>query len=220
MIWEKWQHFNSRTTTWKYIYRESPSWRKRIYEECICACWTIKFVSRENLRTWNSKNCWCVRKKRCAERWRSTRIHWMADRTRPYTIYRWILARCNNKNSPAYKRYWWRWIKCERKSFKEFWDDMKESYEQHLKEFWEYETTIDRIDNNWNYCKENCKRTTRLEQMNNTCSNIKITYSWKEYRSIAELSRSTWINLRLLRNRLKRWWSVKDAVEMPIRQKE
>ena len=41
------------------------------------------------------------------------------------------------------------------------------SYLQHLQIFSEKETTIDRIDNNKNYCKENCRWVTKAEQQKN-----------------------------------------------------
>jgi hypothetical protein len=44
---------------------------------------------------------------------------------------------------------------------------MYESYLNHVEQYWEKETTIDRIDVNYHYCKENCKRSTRKEQRQN-----------------------------------------------------
>jgi hypothetical protein len=51
---------------------------------------------------------------------------------------------------------------------------MYESYIKHCEEFWKRQTTIDRIDVNWDYCKENCKRSTYLEQNRNRrfCKNF------------------------------------------------
>lgn len=44
---------------------------------------------------------------------------------------------------------------------------MWESYEVHVNQFGERDTTIDRINRNWDYCKENCKWSNWKEQMHN-----------------------------------------------------
>lgn len=113
----------------------------------------------------------------------------------------------------AYKWYWWRGIKYERDTFEAFYRDMWESYEAHVKEFWEKDTTIDRIDSNWDYCKENCRRATRKEQSNNRRSNHAVTYLWKEYPTIKMLCDDLWLNYKLIRHRIEKWWEVKDAIE-------
>ncbi len=81
-------------------------------------------------------------------------------------LYHWIMSRCYDKNNSHYKRYGWRWIKVLWKNYKEFYNDMIEEYIKHRKENWEIknrQTQIDRIDNNWNYCKENCRRVNAKE---------------------------------------------------------
>lgn len=69
--------------------------------------------------------------------------------------------RCNNKNSKDYYRYGGRGIKmCKRwNKFEKFWEDMGPTYKPGL--------TLDRIDNNLGYYKENCRWATWEEQFAN-----------------------------------------------------
>ena len=81
--------------------------------------------------------------------------------------------RCNNLNYEWYKNYWWRWIKYDPKweTFEWFYNDMKLWHKDNL--------TLERIDNNWNYCKKNCKWATKQTQANNRSTSTSVTYKWK-----------------------------------------
>lgn len=139
--------------------------------------------------------------------------HWMTW-TRFNNIFRWIKARCNIKSHPSYKNYWWAWIKCLWNSFDEFKNDMYESYLEHVEKFWENNTTIDRIDYNWNYCKENCRRATMKEQWNNTSTNVHIRYKWKEYKSIMLLCEELWLKYNAIYKRIfLEWQNAEEAID-------
>ena len=90
-----------------------------------------------------------------------------------------LKARCNNPKSHKYHWYWERWIKCLRKSYEDFKRDMWDSYYKHIEKYWENNTQIDRIDNNWNYCKENCRRVTIKENCRNRSSNHLVELNWE-----------------------------------------
>ena len=58
---------------------------------------------------------------------------------------------------------------------------MHESYVEHCEKYWEKDTTIDRIDVNWDYCKDNCKWSTYKEQQNNRTNNSHVVIDWVQY---------------------------------------
>lgn len=116
-------------------------------------------------------------------------------------------TRCNNKNRKQYKDYWWRGIRFMRDNFDNFYDDMYDSYVLHYNKYWRNNTTLDRINVNWNYCKENCKWSTRKEQQNNTTKNSIFTIEW-ETKNISERMNITWFSFVWFKNRytkLKEW---------------
>lgn len=202
-----------------YEYRRQPNWRNVCYELCACDCGTVRFVKRSSLIEWKSRWCECFYKdgwyrNLLAERnkWQWLK-HWLSWDVlyRKYTA---ILTRCYNKNCKAYKNYGGRGIRCEWKSFEEFLNDMYESYLEHCEKYWKRNTTIERINNNWNYCKENCKWATMREQNRNKRTSRKVKYYWEIY-DLLDLCEINWVDYFMVWKRLEKWWDLEMAIWLP-----
>lgn len=124
--------------------------------------------------------------------------------------------RCNNPNHSWYKNYWAKWIKVEWDNYLDFRNDMYDSYCTHEEKYWLNNSSIDRIDSNKNYNKENCRRATMLEQNNNLCTNHPVDYNGKHYNTISSLCRDYWVKYDLVIDRLRNGRTIDKAIKTPV----
>lgn len=127
-----------------------------------------------------------------------------------------IKQRCNHKGNQRYKDYGGRGIRCEWKTYQEFKDDMYKSYLKHLKKDGSFNTTIERIDNNGNYYKDNCRWINRKEQASNKRTTVYFNYRGKEYK-LVDLVKMSPVSYQTFRRRLLYGFSIERAVEQPKR---
>lgn len=128
------------------------------------------------------------------------------EHKREYGTWYSMRKRCRNKNSSDYKYYGGRGIKVDKnwENFDSFYKDMGKCPEGF---------SLDRIDNNKNYSKSNCRWVSHTKQMNNKSSNRMLTFKGKT-QSMSEWSKETGLNYNLIRSRLRYGWTIKDTLTL------
>jgi hypothetical protein len=191
-------------------YAKSYKWQS--YWLCKCVCGNLCEVSSAALISNNTKSCGCLKMEKLIKR--STKHNMVY--TRFYHIYCGIVSRCKYKSKKDYRWYGGKGIRCLWLTFSDFKQDMYKSYLSHVKKFGEKETTIDRINSDGNYCKENCRWATLEEQKNNTTSNLFVYDENHNKQKVDDIYKICNINKPLIRSRIKRGWTYKEIITIPI----
>lgn len=173
--------------------------RNPIYWECVCDCGNTTLVRTSNLTGGKVKSCGCLQHK-------GNPTH-NQSRTRVYRIYAKMLRRCFVESDPAYSRYGGRGITmCDewKNSFVAFSDwAYSNGYADNL--------TIDRIDNNGDYCPENCRWTDYLTQCNNKRNNRVFEHNG-ETKTLSEWCKALNLSYKRIYFRITNGWTFEEAI--------
>lgn len=129
--------------------------------------------------------------------------------------------RCFNKKHPDWSRYGGRgitvckeWLKYENFE-KEMYEEYGYFLEEHGQEKVRSMFTLDRIDNNSGYSKENCRWITiKEQQQNRRAAKTSILFNGK---SLMKNAREKGIKYGTLTSRIKSGWSLEKAINTPVK---
>ena len=168
---------------------------------CKCDCGIYTYAQMAQLTRGKKKTCGCHFEQR--------RNGKGIAHTPTYLSWASMKRRCYDKNFKQYKDYGGRGVTvCDRwlESIENFIEDMGERPEG---------CTLDRIDTDGNYCKENCKWSTKSEQVRNRRANFNITIDG-ETKCLEDWCIQYGINRSTVYSRLVRNWDIKKALTTPI----
>lgn len=177
---------------------------RQVLWECLCDCGNKTLVRASWLKRGRNKSCGCYRP--------GCPTHSASD-TRAYISWSHMLQRCYNQKADNYKHYGGRGIKvCDKwRSFSGFYADMGERPAKY---------SLERIDNDGDYCKQNCRWATQKEQGRNVRTNKNITIN-KKTSCIATLAEEYGMDYETLRQRITKYkWTAEKALNTPVRSKK
>lgn len=186
-------------------YHTQPGGAKVAYWNVICVCGK-KFKRRSTHLLTPKKlgqSCGCKAKEQCGDRFRTHGL----KKYRAYTSWQNMHRRCYDKTDRDYHNYGARGITvCERWfSPENFFEDMGER---------KAGQSLERVDVNKNYYKENCRWATAKEQANNKRNNRWITFNGQT-ETLTNWAKIIGIKPSTLHFRFANKWTLIEALTTP-----
>lgn len=181
---------------------------------CKCKCGKEIKTTLGDIRSNHTKSCGCINRKRASlffSQLTLTHGHSKVGKVSPtYRSWCSMKRRCRIGDDRENKYYTDRGITvCDRwNSFENFLSDMGERPEG---------MTLDRIDVNGNYCKENCRWATIEMQNNNKQNNRKVLFNGEKI-TIRAFSEKISFPIWIVRDRLRLGWPIDRIVNTPPRK--
>lgn len=180
---------------------------KQLAWDCQCDCDKTKVALTSSLKAGLIKSCGCLGRD-C-----KPPVGWTHGMSKYSGIKVWegMIRRCTNPKDKDFHLYGARGIKvCERwLDVRLFAEDMGDKPDGH---------SLDRIDTYGDYCVENCRWATAMEQGANKRTNCMIEHEG-QILHVAEWCRRCNIKVSTFRNRVKSGMSPSDALTMPLQRR-
>ena len=191
----------------------SPSGDRKVQWLCKCKCGKEVIVTGNNLRKGNSKSCGCYNRELLTK----INLTHNASNTRLYHIWICMKDRCYNPKNKKYKDYGGRGIIICDEWINDFEAFANWAYDNgYIENVSRGECTIDRIDVNGNYCKQNCRWVNQKVQSNNKRNNHYITYNGETH-TVTEWNNILGYKKGVLSRRIFSGWSIEDAFTKPVK---
>ena len=184
---------------------------------CICDCGKESVTGYSNLMTGNTKSCGCMEKanleyfQRHSYRRKSASLDFSGTLNKHplYGLWSSMLTRCYNKNSKHYNIYGGRGIKvCDR------WLPVNFGFEHFVSDMGERPSnmhTLDRINNDGDYCPENCRWATITQQSNNKRKSIIVYYFGKRI-YLKELCQIIGLNYSRVAHQIQKGFDINSII--------
>lgn len=200
-----------------YLKKYKSEGKNRSFCWCLCDCGNYKEIRLDGLKSGATKSCGCLQKEIAKQNKSSFKHGKSGGKNKLYEIWYGLKQRCLNPNGPSWKYYGGRGIAvCE-----EWKNNYLKFEEWALSNGYKKGLTIDRIDNNGNYCPRNCRWVTRKEQANNRSSNVYLTV-FGETKTMLDWFKDERCKVKIyktLKSRIEYGWSHEEAITKPNHRK-
>lgn len=170
---------------------------------CRCDCGAELTVHAYGLKSGATQSCGCLQKEEIQKQGWKNKRHGLTE-SKTYLSWISMRKRCEYKKGNRWKLYGGRGVKVCRRwlKFENFLEDMGERPAG---------LTLERKDNNGDYCQKNCMWASQKEQQNNRRNNRRLEVGGVTL-TLAQWSAKTGISGSVITSRISRGWTIEQAV--------
>lgn len=189
--------------------RVRPSGQRHSMWHCKCVCGKILRVLASSLKGGKQDSCGCLSVNQLGD---ASITHGARSKRnidpikrRLWRVWAGMRERCSNPNCKSWPFYGGRGIRtCAKwKLFQNFYNDMRSTYQSGL--------MLERMNNDWIYCRRNCCWATKREQAANTRRNIYLTHEGKTL-CLSDWARIIGLSPLTLQQRFRRGKSAEEIL--------